>query len=367
MGVEVHAQAYAYTCDTLKDADTIVNYTTFIDYKIINRSDTTYKNFSIGYWTDSDLGSSWDDYFGTNVELNSMYFYNGRDSDGDGSGQTYGENPPAQFSTFLDAPLAEEADGIDNNNDGTIDEEGEKALLSTAIYFNASGNIAMTDPQIGRDYYNYMHAHWKDGRPLIFGGTGYDADGGDSAKYMFPATSDPWNNGTYGVDPDYPYAGGWCEEEENNPPGDRRGVMSSGTFTVHPGDELNFTIAFVWSRGTDGAMSSVTKGFADVARITEMYNKGMLHGCDMENVSVQNIKEKQAVQVYPNPATDKILVSNVALDTKYQITNLRGQVVKEGLLLSATLDISSLSKGAYIIKFVTENNTERTAKFVKVE
>jgi len=365
LGVEVHMQAYAYTCDTLEGIDTTLNYTTFLDYKIINRSDTAYHNFSSGFWTDADLGYAYDDYIGCNVGQNTMYFYNGSDNDGNGSGNTYGENPPAQFCTILNAPLAEENDGLDNDNDGTIDEAGEKALLNSMMYFqNSSGNNG--DPQVAEQYYNYMHNLWKDNRHLVFGGTGYNpnVDTCVLARYMFPGESDPWMNGTYGVDPNYTLSGGWTEENENNYPNDKRGIMSSGPFSFNSGDELDFTIAFVWSRGDNGAMSSVTKGFDDVARIIEMYNNNELHGCGLEDVSVNEINSHNTIEVFPNPAKDYIVIKAADKNSKYQIIDIKGQVLKEGDCSKENIQVKNLSQGTYIVKLIS-NAGVKTMKFVK--
>ena len=368
LGVEVHMQAYAYTCDELTGVDTILNYTTFLDYKIINRSDTSYHNCFSAFWTDADLGSAMDDYVGCNVGLNTMYFYNGDDFDGDGNLNTYGENPPAQLITILEAPLAPENDFIDNDNDGTIDEAGEKALLSSMIYFeNNSGNAG--DPVLAPQYHNYMQAIWKDNREMVFGGMGYNPSGPSSthprAKYMFPGESDPWNNGTLGVDPNYVGEGGWTEENENNIPSDKRGLMSSGPFNLNSGDELKFTLAFVWSRGDNGAFSSVTKGFADVARIIEMHDNGELHGCGLEDISVKGInKNNDLIEIYPNPATDSFVINATDKNSKYQIIDINGQLVDEGILDQKSINVSLLKKGIYNIKIIS-GDTVNSSKFVK--
>lgn len=362
--VEVHMQAYAYNCDTLSGLDTTINYTSFIEYRIFNRSETTYHDFSSGLWSDADVGYAYDDYIGTHVGLNSMYFYNGNDIDGTGNNDEYGENPPAQFITFLDAPFAEFGDNIDNDNDGTIDEEGEKALMSHMKYFN-NGPGVIGDPTVASDYFNYLHGLWKDGRPLTFGGDGYLPTGGTEAKYMFPGDSDPMMNGTNGIDPNYNLEGGWTEANEGNPPADRRGLAVSGPFNFEPNQELKFELAFVWSRGNDGAMSSVNKGYVDVERITEMYNNGELHGCGLEDVSVNEIDALETLEVFPNPVTDIFVVKGANMDSKYEILNLKGQLLKAGTLKQEGINIKHLPEGTCILKVIEENKT-KVLKIVKI-
>lgn len=362
--VEIHAQAYAFTCDTLTETDAALNYTTFLEYRVINRSTLTYSDFSTGFWTDADLGYAIDDYIGTHVGLNSMYFYNGTDLDGTGNGNEYGENPPAQFITILDAPMAEVNDEIDNDNDGTIDEEGEKALLSHMICFwNDAG--AQGDPTSSSDYFNYMNGLWKDGRSITFGGDGYVPTGGTPAKYMFPGDSDPMMNGTNGIDPNYALPGGWTEANESNTPNDRRGLAVSGPFTIEPNQELEFQMAFVWSRGDDGAMSSVNKGFVDVERITEMYNNGELHGCGLEDVSVNEIDVLETIEVFPNPVTDVFVIKGAKLDSKYEILNLNGQLLETGILKQENINIKHLPEGSYVLKII-DNNKTKVLKMLKI-
>lgn len=363
-GAEIHAEAYAYSCDTITGQDSVINYTTFLNYRIINRSDTNYHDFTSAFWTDADLGNPSDDYIGTNVELNTMYFYNGDDMDGDGTGNSYGANPPAQFITILDAPLAVENDGVDNDNDGSIDEAGEKSLLKNMMYFNNnSGNQG--DPTLSQQFYNYMNNIWKDGRPLTFGGTGYipNTGAGTPTKYMFPGESDPWNNGTDGVDPNYPATGGWTEVNEANAPDDRRGVASCGSFDFNSGDELEFTTAMVWSRGENGAFSSVTKGFTDVARIIELYKDNELQGCGLENVSVPEGKTISSFEIYPNPTKEQFVVKGIDENSKYQIIDIKGQLVKQGENVKAAISIKNLDSGTYIVRVIS-NNTASTQKLI---
>ena len=75
LGVEVQVMAYAFATNN------ILNNTTFYNYNITNRSDTTYNDFYIGYWTDSDLGDGFDDYIGYDSTRNAAIYYNSDNSD----------------------------------------------------------------------------------------------------------------------------------------------------------------------------------------------------------------------------------------------------------------------------------------------
>lgn len=69
---------------------------------------------------------------------------------------------------------------------------------------------------------------------------------------------------------------------------------------------------------------------------------------------------KDVFSVYPNPATDYILTRNTQ---KVTILDLNGRIVKEAYNVEK-VDVSSLAKGAYIVKAQIENIT-KIAKLIK--
>jgi hypothetical protein len=77
MGIEVQGMAYAYGCPGVVNGHNELTYTTFYDYKIINRSSTNYHDVFVSMWSDVDLGYYGDDYIGSNVADNYGYAYNG--------------------------------------------------------------------------------------------------------------------------------------------------------------------------------------------------------------------------------------------------------------------------------------------------
>jgi hypothetical protein len=73
------------------------------------------------------------------------------------------------------------------------------------------------------------------------------------------------------------------------------------------------------------------------------------------------------LQVYPNPANDKLYINELTNDSKFSIYNNFGQLQFEGTYLGNNgIDISKLSKGFYIFSIVNKyNNTRTIGKFVK--
>ena len=238
IGLEIQAQAFAYkTTDVLSDM-------TFYNYKIINRSNETLNETYFGQWVDPDLGNYLDDYVGCDVNLGLGYCYNGDDDDEGMQGSAgYGLNPPAIGVDFFKGPLADEADGIDNDRDGVIDEPGEQIIMSKFVYYN-NDETDYGNPVTAEQYYGYLRGIWKNGQPMTYGGNGWDVNNPE-CNFMFPGDSDP------------NFEISWDETSAGNIPSDRRFLQSAGPFTLEPGAVNYITVGAVWARGNNGPLSSI--------------------------------------------------------------------------------------------------------------
>ena len=238
IGLEIQAQAFAFkTTDVLSDM-------TFYNYKIINRSNETLNETYFGQWVDPDLGNYLDDYVGCDVNLGLGYCYNGDDDDEGMQGSAgYGLNPPAIGVDFFKGPLADEADGIDNDRDGTIDEPGEQIIMSKFVYYN-NDETDYGNPETAEHYYGYLRGIWKNGQPMTYGGNGWDVNNPE-CNFMFPGDTDP------------NFETNWDETSAGNIPNDRRFLQSAGPFTLEPGAVNYITVGAVWARGNNGPLSSI--------------------------------------------------------------------------------------------------------------
>lgn len=381
LGIEVHGMAYAFN---VPDDDAFHN-AVFLNYKIINRSDTTYNDTYIGIFTDFDIGYSYDDYIGCDVDRGSFYAYNGDDFDESTGGITgFGEYPPAQSATLLGGPY-KDSDGTDNPQfdgfgnqiidesinglnygDGIID--NERLGMTGFYYFNNAGtgaNPATTDPMSPIEFYNYMRGYWKDGTALLYGGTGHYTGANTSstnAKFMFPGnpSSDTHNWGTNGVD-----LGAWSEETESNTPGDRRGMCSSGSFTFEPGDTAEIDIVYVYGVdvNTKSGSSSIMKENIDIIR-EGFINNSTPNGdpiiySSSHDFQTNNINK---YQVYPNPANDIItILSETPQNAIIELYTANGQKLKSRALSSkenqVQLSVSNLKSGLYFVRITSNLKT----------
>ena len=159
IGIEIHGFAYAFNAPD----DPQLNNTTFLSYKIFNRSQHTLTDTYAGLFTDLDLGYAYDDYVGCDVSRGAYYCYNGEEIDGTGQPEAYGANPPAQGVIVLGGPYMD-PDGLDNPA-GQCDEgvngvgfgdgiaDNERFGMNNFIYFNNGGALYQSDPQEDYEYY----------------------------------------------------------------------------------------------------------------------------------------------------------------------------------------------------------------------
>ncbi len=247
IGIEIHTMAFAFATNDH------VNNMTFYKHKIINRATTILEQTYLGQWVDPDLGKYDDDYVGCDTGRGLGICYNGDDNDEGPSG--YGLNPPAIGVDFFEGPLADPNDGIDNDKDGLVDEEGEKIIMSKFVYYNNDFSD-MGNPENAQHFYNYLRGMWKNGSCIKFGGDGFSSSG-PCTNYMFP--SDP-------RDPT-----GWSEVTAGNKPADRRFLQSAGPFTLQPGAVNHTIVGVVWARTSFGG----NIGSWDLLLLADDYAQGL--------------------------------------------------------------------------------------------
>jgi len=373
MGIEIQGMAYAYGCPAVTNGHNELTYTTFYDYKIINRSSTNYHDVFVSMWSDVDLGYYGDDYIGSNVADNYGYAYNGSGFDNTTTGVAgYGNNIPAQGFNIVKGPLANLNDGIDNNNNGTIDEIGEDCKMNKLNYFNnsfAGVPWQTTDPENGQEYYNYMNGLWRFGDAFTCGGNGYGAVTGGTvaANWVYPG--DP--NGTVSSDPANT-CGNWVE---NGTAGDRRLILSSGPFTLNAGQMQEVEYAFVTSfdstSTTNSNLLSVAKLKTDIQKINTFYNQVNKPNClQAINVGLTEVVKQTDFVLFPNPAKSVITISSTIIGSvkiNYEIVDVLGKVIMQNENTGSdkfSININDLNSGIYFLRLQV-NNSVVVKKFVK--
>lgn len=229
IGLEIQVMAFAF-----QRADPL-NNATFYRYTIINKSDKILTDTYFGFWADPDLGNYNDDYVGSDPELDMGFVWNGSDDDSGGGG--YGTQPPALGIRLYQGPLVND-DGVDNDEDGEVDEDTERLGLSKFLTYFNDGTV-QGNPNAGEEAYKYLRGIWRDDTPITFGGNGKGFSN-DATNFMYP-----------GNPPDF-----WSEENiddsgSRNTPGDRRFLMSTGPFLLLPLEAQTLVFGIIWAGGGD--------------------------------------------------------------------------------------------------------------------
>ena len=235
IGMEVRIQAFSFA------RDNALGQTTFYKYTLVYKGDAPLTEAYLSVFSDPDLGNAVDDFVGVDPGISMGYVYNADEVD-DGN---YGTAPPAAGYDFFQGPL------VDSNEDGVIDENDERLGLTSFMYF-INGDANRGDPRNAAEYYRIMQGQWADGTPLTAFGTGYN-QGGAVTQFAYPG--DP-------VSRDF-----WSEEATGsgrNVPGDRRFVLSTGPFTINPGDSQEIVFGIVYGRGNNRLSSITALRAADV-------------------------------------------------------------------------------------------------------
>jgi hypothetical protein len=310
--------------------DTFLNNTVFMHFDIYNRSTYNYHNLFIGTFADFEIGYADDDYVGCDTIRNMCYGYNGIIIDGTGQDCHYGANPPIQGLVSLNNPM------------------------SGFTYFS-SNNSPNGYPITAAEYYYYLTGRFKDGTYVQFGYDGYQT-GGLNCAYMFSGnpsinSSDPNN---------------WTEGSVGNAPQDRRGIMSSGPFTLNAGQNIYYDIAFPVIMTSNNEYYNITGLQAMVDSIQNFYN-GMNYVVDTTNTQVVDYQDKIECKVYPNPNSGqfRMVFSEVPENGKIEFYNTLGQLIKAGSIQnsSETFDLKPHT-GMIFYTVLSENKIVLRGKMI---
>ena len=285
LGVEVHVTAFS----TTNRSRLHFPNTTYYRYRIINQSQESITEAYFGLYMDVDLGNFDDDYLGSDSTLNLAYSYNA-DNDDDEDRGGYGAAPPAVGFNILGSPMAD-SDGLDNNENGLIDETGEMLGMTSFMSLgNSSPALRPRSQGLLMDQYNWAQARMNDGQRVTVGG--YGSGFSDTpTSFMFPGTPPAfWSE--YDIDGD-----GSAAHQV-----DRRSVLGVGPFDLGPGDETEVFFSIITSFGNDN-LDSVTRlkiaATWDTGLTPQDVPRGASYGTSTEEEQLP-----QAVTLmpnYPNP------------------------------------------------------------------
>ncbi len=240
LGLEVHVTAFSARSDNPD-----IDHTTFYRFKILNRGPVGLDSLYSGFGFASGLGHSGDDFVGSDSLLSLGFVYNADNEDEDTyfirelRRLGYGAAPPAAGVMALRGPIAD-ADGVDNNRNGQIDEDGEHlratSIVSSFVTCGVAGCGALAPK-----WYNILRGLRDWGEPYTRGHYGSEF-GSESPTTRFLYDGHPpefWSQVT-------PWPG-----EPPQRPGYQGLQVGLGPADLQPSDSVEYVLAAIWARGTD--------------------------------------------------------------------------------------------------------------------
>ena len=332
MRLEIRLMIYA-----VSSAKEYVDNTIFFDLTFKNLSSHNYTNVLYGMYTDFDIGNSDDDYVGCDIDRNMIYAYNSDSIDEGSNG--YGSPPPAQGLRVAYAPLAPLNDALDNNNDGEIDEIGERWGLGGSMYYN-NNFTNQGNPSSYLDYYNYLNNQWLDGTQLQHNlGNGYGGVGMNT-RFAYPDSTHS------------DYANPWSEVQAGNTAGDRRMLGIIGPFEFEQWKNLHFSWAATYSKASTGNhLSSLNKLMLDSDSVDQFFQVSSFL-CD-GSIGVDEVINNTSLILYPNPANDAFVISSKTPWEYVQIIDQCGREVGNYSNNENIIRVDHINAGIYyvIIRF----------------
>jgi hypothetical protein len=301
------------------------NNTIFTSHKFIHRGVENLNDFRVAFFTDFDLGCYQDDYIGCNPDKNYFFAYNQDAVDGSPGNNctfgipTFGAETPVQTATFLNRSM----DNFIYMNNGST----------------GSNPIGTTDPNTVLEYFNYLRGRWRDGAPLVFGGSGYNPTG-TATNYAFPdAPSDP---------------NGWSMCTANLNFGDQRTVASSAIGLLEPGAVNELTMAWTLHPNVPGPCPNLDAVNNNVDIIQNAYDNSFTGLTPV--VSAHNAAAW--VQVAPNPARTAVTLSYGELNVgTVRCFDMQGRLVYDNHTPAAgqqTIPVHLWAAGTYVAQLTTD-------------
>ncbi len=361
MGLEVQVSAFAAdSATTFSNVNEAVANATFYRFRLINKSPEPLHDVWFGWWTDGDLGNATDDYVGTDTTLRMGYYYNADNLDENG----YGSAPAALGFLLPQGPLVDD-DGLDNDHDGATDELNERLQFTRSLWYRSTGGPDGF-PATAEDYYHYLQGLWQDGSPQCTNGTGWqDTPCDETTPFALPGdpvTGEAWslvNTDGQGT----PF-----------PSNDQVFLISSGPFTMNPGETQDLVMAIVWARGKDN-LDSVTElrtaaGYVETA-LPDLMQYQVATAIDPG----PDAKDVYAMRAnYPEPFTERTTIRYEiarAEHVRLAVYDVLGREVarlvdaeQPANVYDVTFEAESLPAGVYFYRLVTRTVviTRRMAK-----
>jgi hypothetical protein len=168
---------------------------------------------------------------------------------------------------------------------------------------------------------------------------------------------------------------GWSEVSVGDPAGDRRGVSSTGPYTLKSMTGKSIDLALVFSQAFPGNnLESVALAGTYVNDVKSFYNS-QSYSCDRSLLDVPSVKVASAIAnsvlAYPNPSSTMVTFKMSAGENQYiTITDITGRTLSTLPVYNnqIQLNVSAYSSGIYLYNILDKSgNVLNRGKFSVVK
>ncbi|MFQ5448877.1 MAG: hypothetical protein ACE5FF_18280, partial [Saprospiraceae bacterium] len=276
LGIEVQLLVYAFNCEE----SPVLNHSVFTKHIITNKSNDSLSDVYAGFWVDGLVGCLWDDFFGCDTLLNTVYYYGGDDTDGlNGCDCPFGA---LNLPTFCYHHPVQAVTLLNHTMDYLTYHESFFSFCDPAI--------PTFGPQVDTQFYNFLTGRWNDGTRFTYGGYGYNPGSTDFVNYAF------FDN------PNTP--GGWSMYNGNTFVCDKQVILSSKVEDFLPEDALTLDMVYSFYRVPGAShLENVDEALARIPELQNFYNNDFNTGCTQLQVC-------QSDCVWPGDADNSGFVRN---------------------------------------------------------
>jgi|TARA_B110000503_G_scaffold141930_2_gene237072 hypothetical protein len=298
----------------------------FVKTTLFHRSNLSildHNNFKFSTFNDFDIGRATDDYMGTDTNRNLVYVYNSSDFDpGNSIQKGYGNNIGSQGIKYLNHNLTSSIVLVDNSAIGRVHEKRHVPL--------------------------YQSSRWTNGRPLNYGGNGFNycIDSNRLSNFYFPGNPTLINDNSQWTELNY------CPRDsvKRNNPYDKRVIATIGILPpFNHSSSVEIDYAYIFAQDSGGAVASVAALQLAADSVQAFYNRNRFVGIN-KNTKSSSLE----FNIYPNPAIDKVFIETDQKSFDIELFNLEGRVMNQ-FTNTKHLDMSNLPDGIYFIRMSSTN------------
>lgn len=305
IGIELHTSVMGFDSE-----DSLLSNCLFVRYSVFNRSNRDYKNFVFSGIINFKIGSTLNEYLGTDVNSRAIFAIN-----------------DTSEATFSNRMVSLGCMAINNK-------------ISSTIYFENTSDPVNGIPVIDSHFYRLSRGFWKNGESMKYGGNGVDASG-SNARFVYPYESDASHGSQL-----------WSDNDRYQP-GQRIGMINFDSVELKKGKAMNFDLLYFFVDKKGFNIEQISEYCSNVKRVLNTKN--------LSKIDEINANLSKSIQMYPNPckAGDKLSIKEpLESATKLNLFDELGRKIVELNLDSSDNSIIlplDLKSGVYYLQIETLN------------